>query len=358
VTFSRIKPYGWARNEKITSPQMTQLDINVSTAVDKTGDNAGNGGGISGEIDVLSGGTLNLLSGSSQTIEGGSYITIANDGYVFLNSDAWLLAASGSYMDLAGTNILGNAKVNLTINAGSAITANAGTAVSINGTLYINNVMDIQGGSLTNVNNNATVVYNNGSQQTYESGMTFLTSVWGQWQSTTNRNLNTSFLTGVAATSSSWTYYDNFALSGSVSSNTFLVPLMRCANNATLNTVIVYMKVGNPHAGGVPANFPSIQVIRTDNVTGTAINLSSISGGAQTFGTGFGTAPATGGAWYNSGTMWALTFTCNQNNTIDNTQYTYTAIIVDENGSGSETGNQYYNVSCNSINIPDQSWNI
>ena len=44
MTFSRIKTHGWQVNEKVTSPQLNQLDLDHSNAVDKTGDNAGTGG--------------------------------------------------------------------------------------------------------------------------------------------------------------------------------------------------------------------------------------------------------------------------------------------------------------------------
>ena len=38
MSFTRVKPLGWAINEKLTSAQQNQLDIDHANAVDKNGD--------------------------------------------------------------------------------------------------------------------------------------------------------------------------------------------------------------------------------------------------------------------------------------------------------------------------------
>ena len=41
-----VKPLGWAKNEKVTSPQLNLLQQEVANSIDKTGDNVSDGGGI------------------------------------------------------------------------------------------------------------------------------------------------------------------------------------------------------------------------------------------------------------------------------------------------------------------------
>jgi hypothetical protein len=76
MTFSKVKPTGWQVNEKLTSAQMNSLDTDHSKAIDKTGDNVGSGGGVTGQIDFKSGSTINALSGSTFNLQNGS------DGYI------------------------------------------------------------------------------------------------------------------------------------------------------------------------------------------------------------------------------------------------------------------------------------
>ena len=73
MTFSRIKPVGWQVNEKLTSPQMTQLDIDHANAVDKTGETAGLGGGVTGEIEWLSGSSIVIDTGAIINMNGGTF---------------------------------------------------------------------------------------------------------------------------------------------------------------------------------------------------------------------------------------------------------------------------------------------
>ena len=59
------------------------------------------------------------------------------------------------------------------------------------------------------------------------------------------------------------------------------------------------------------------------------------------------TTPASAAAWVDSNKLQALTFTANQNNVIDNTQYIYVASISDEYGGSAEPGNLYVGMDCN-----------
>jgi hypothetical protein len=58
----------------------------------------------------------------------------------------------------------------------------------------------------------------------------------------------------------------------------------------------------------------------------------------------FSPTPANVTAWIDGGVNQLLAYTCNQNNVVDNTQYAYYALVTDENGSGSQAGNEYLRV--------------
>lgn len=68
MSISRIKPTGWSFFEKLTSPQATQLDVNVSNAVDKTAA----GDTVSGTLTFASGAGTTYSSGSTQTLSSGA----------------------------------------------------------------------------------------------------------------------------------------------------------------------------------------------------------------------------------------------------------------------------------------------
>lgn len=90
MTFSRIKNTGWVVNEKVTSPQLNQLDLDHFNSLDKTGDNLTNAGGITGRVDVVTGGgeldiqtggVFHVKSGSTFTIDTGSDATLTGAKY-------------------------------------------------------------------------------------------------------------------------------------------------------------------------------------------------------------------------------------------------------------------------------------
>jgi hypothetical protein len=192
VTFQRIKPYGWQVNEKITSPQITQLDINVSNALDKTGDNMSTGGGVTGTIAWLSGseivfdvgsefhenGSMNIESGGSLFIQGGAtldvkasstftvYSTLELEGGALLQFDSGAqgLIESGGQLNIAGGgSIFGEASS--TIESAGRVWLISGSAT----TLYAGASAEFQSGSTTNfdagsvLNFAGTSVYSNGA---------------------------------------------------------------------------------------------------------------------------------------------------------------------------------------------------
>lgn len=111
-------------------------------------------------------------------------------------------------------------------------------------------------------------------------------------------------------------------------------------NGATLASVSVLFYVGTSHSA-VPANLPTIAVFRIPVTAGvgTAYAATPLSTSSPQ---SFSPTPSSGAAWYSSGNIQALTFSCNQDNVIDTANYIYGATIVDENGANSASGNFYY----------------
>jgi len=208
MSFSRVKPGGWALNEKLTSGQINQLDINVSNAVDKTGDtvpgiitldsgariDVGNGA----SVRLLLGAEIACLSGSQITVAAGSGIQIV-DGFITalvgsttnfqcpLNANGGLVSTTGSFSGLATfasgvnisglTNALGALTVagatttngimttNAAVTHAAAVTCQSGLAVSAG-------VVDIQGGVAVLIDGGAGLTHANTSTQTHSGGST------------------------------------------------------------------------------------------------------------------------------------------------------------------------------------------
>lgn len=103
-------------------------------------------------------------------------------------------------------------------------------------------------------------------------------------------------------------------------------------NGSTLTEVALDFAVTLAHASITSMVLPKINVARTSLAVGQAASngVSLNTGGQQTLGT-----PGSAAAYVNSNLTQSLVFPCDQNNVIDKTQYKYTAIITDENGSNS-----------------------
>lgn len=99
---------------------------------------------------------------------------------------------------------------------------------------------------------------------------------------------------------------------------------------ATLTTVVFSFKVGAAHTG-VPQELPRFRIFSVD-ATGNILPLRSGSGvdidGYVAFPT-----PASGSAWFAGGATQTLTYTCNQNNVMDPSKYTYFIGIIEEDGA-------------------------
>jgi hypothetical protein len=119
-------------------------------------------------------------------------------------------------------------------------------------------------------------------------------------------------------------------------------------NGATLASVTLSFAVANLHSSGVPQNFPNMSVIRTsfpvNNAEPTSVWLNS------SLGIPLSTTDS-GTVWYNGYELQQFTYTCNQNNIIDTSQYVYNVVLYGEYGTHSATGNVFFGILCDYNNI-------
>ena len=124
-------------------------------------------------------------------------------------------------------------------------------------------------------------------------------------------------------------------------------------NGATLLNFTIYFIVGNSHAGGAPGTYPTAAILRYPIASpGSYVYLLSTGGGfASATNAGSG-----GSGWYASGATQSWTYTCNQHNVIDTTQYAYALQIIDENGSNAESGNTFLYANAGLTFIPNMAF--
>ena len=165
MTFSKPFSGTFAYKGIIPSTAMNAINDDLPNALDKTGDNAGNGGGISGLIDVLSGGELRFQSGGNLTFVAGSIVDgnfvwdsalsmptitqfapttdVATGEILIQGADAWVSAVTnvngGNILIATGNAATAGAFGNLTLQIGHGIYANpilVGSGLSGNTSLY------------------------------------------------------------------------------------------------------------------------------------------------------------------------------------------------------------------------------
>lgn len=121
MTFSKVKPAGWVLNEKLTSAEITALDLNVSKALDSTGCTLTGGMAVDGSITINDGAVLRIDDGGQINTVAGGEIFVDVDGS--LNVDG--------YANLDGyTSITGTAAISATTTIGGALTIIGATEAS------------------------------------------------------------------------------------------------------------------------------------------------------------------------------------------------------------------------------------
>lgn len=103
---------------------------------------------------------------------------------------------------------------------------------------------------------------------------------------------------------------------------------LRVHNGATLARVTFNFRVPTPRANR-PQLLPKFRVIRADT-SGNRVPLASIAQGASTDGYVSPPLPTDGAGWYAGGNAQQFVYTCDQNNVIDTSLYTYFAQVIEE----------------------------
>src|SRR5260221_8667186 len=105
----------------IPSQAMNNINTDIPKALDKTGDNATNSGGITGRVDILSTGQLKVLSGGALRLDAGSAMSIS--GSASIASTGSVFCNSGSIVEFGGGSTL-------TIDSGATFQLSAGASAN------------------------------------------------------------------------------------------------------------------------------------------------------------------------------------------------------------------------------------
>lgn len=344
MVFSRVKANGWATNQKLTSAQANQLDIDHANALDKTGDNSAGGGGISGLVEVLNGGEIDYNSGATLKVKSGATVN----------------CQAGCTTTLAGTNTISGAttitgtttlSANMTCTTGKTVTINSGATFTCasGSTTNLNGAVAVASTAAITLSSGCSTTFNSGSVLTISTSSanytisSFPNFVTPKSKTVCQTAANATYLSAGMVTQ----YIPYTQVTAQSTGGSFAVPIIAPHNGATLSSVDVILTVGTAHTG-VPASLPTIQITRV-GTTGTVVNLSST--GTQVFPT-----PGSGAAYYNGGVAQDFIYTCNQNNVIDTANYCYYIIVNNESGANSQNFTAYGPLLLNYTNITSSQW--
>jgi hypothetical protein len=230
---------------------------------------------------------------------------------------------------------------NLTFYSGAILTLS-------NGQLVNNGLLDNYG--ITSFESGSGTSFLSGSTTTVNSGAIFKMYTQATFMGAQTRNI-ISPVSGGYSYAGVWTQQYIGVVSGQISS-IWYVSLPRVHNGATLNTIAVSFYVPTAH---LPATTPSITAYTVNPATGVYSTLATVN--PQYFDkTGLSAAQYGGGS--GNGTLHTMTFTCTENNVINNSTNEYFILINDETGAAAAAGNIYMSPICNFTNITSQAWSI
>jgi hypothetical protein len=357
--FVRVNPGGWALNASFTSTQCNQIDIDHANALDKSlaGDT------LVGTVGMATSGSLAGTVASITVFSGGvctmTGMTGLSTGVVGLSVVVSGAAASGNNGTFPITVDLSTSSLKYTNASGSAPDANNG---SIHYSIATPPAAIVVNGVGAQISSQVTGGITGTAVSTIQSGAVGGFSLTGggtDYPGFTNylgipvpRSLTRTLpFVPFGLLQSGWNV--NSALNSgpqlvggaavTAQGLTFPAPY----NGATLASVVVYIQVGVSHSG-VPAVLPSLSVFRTAIATGVVVTLGTVD--PKAFPT-----PGSGAAWYDGGVMQTWTYTCNQNNVIDTTQYVYNMQLIDENGANALGGNKFWGAVLNYTGISNMA---
>lgn len=235
------------------------------------------------------------------------------------------------------------------------------------GTMFVQGLLEIQGGGKLNIDLGGTGTINGqlssavpgGIQSSVPGGISLgggSTDFVGTGSVRTKKSLDIPCpVNPRQIDGTNWDIQSGLLISESNAGTTLQLRIPGLHQGALLSTVTLYFAVQGAHSA-VPATLPNLAVYRRRTNTGATIPamdpLSTAPGNIQAFTP----APANAAAWVDSNQVQALTFSCNQNNVIDLTQYTYLLFLSDESGAGSVFGNQYVSIAAVHTNIANMNF--
>lgn len=282
------------------------------------------------------GSTLTTLTGSTLAINSGTTVTAAlNSASSVTTSSTPITLGGASVVTLGGTSQLNTANSG-TIN----INTNSGFICSTVGGMQLTNVAALSTQALHAIQIvHAGGLYTNSGPGSIELGGTSADIGFTNTQSIL-RNVAPRVIGGLQ---SNWqTYfagpYGALTVPTTTSNQQVILEIPYLLDGQTLNSVHVYwLPVSH---SSLPQHFPSLDV-RATNTTST-----TVPGADFSLNTGAPISPtAANVSAYNALKGW--TFTCNQVNVIDHTNYMYYMILTDEYGTNSLAGGTYYGFQLN-----------
>ena len=289
-----------------------------------------------------SGSTLMAASGSTIAFDAGSSTTFASSSSLALNGTATVsgtetIASGGELQLLSGSEFDGY--------SGSVFKLHTGCSATMsltNSNITINNssILETAGTGFIQTNVAGSFVLAGGSTD-YPTFSTPRTRTIQYVPAQLVTYLGTDWALGVF-------FSTNIpSLTGHATSTQLCIPLLNPINGSTLTSLTMHVAVASAHAS-VPAILPVVRVFRV-TIAAPYVSDYMDSGSGQAFTP----TPGSGAAWYDSGNDQSWTYTTNQSNVIDTSQYNYYVQIVDENGANSHNANQYSGFTVLYSNIVD-----
>lgn len=389
----------YAYKSGVSSTATNYIDNTFPNLLDKTGDYAGIGGGVTGEIEFLSGSSLvfdtgavlqftgssvlafgstselifnnssilemndtsNLIVGSSASLLCGGTLNITSGGTFHLKSTGTMHIESGATQTVdSGGNITFSAGSTATVSGSANINFGSGSNLNMNAGSYLtctdqttnftgsSQIIEISSGATFILPNSAGSFLTVGTGNTLNVHGTHKTDVWPQWNTAQLRSIIESTTSGIAI-SGTWAGGLQFVYDTGTG-GVWAQQLYRTHHGATLYQLFVGLSVGTSHAS-VPAVRPSLSLIRY-NWTGMFSPQALSTVDPQYFPN-----PGSGAAYYNGGAQQYMNYVCNQNNVIDNENYIYVLSITDESGAGSQINNAFGLIYLDHRLISSQMWN-
>ena len=324
MSFTRVNPGGWSVGDSLTSVQQNTLDIDHSHALDKTSA----GDTLAGVVTTTGAGQLvaATVGGITASTAGGIKPGVGQG----IKCDV----AGGCQSTVAG-GIVSETAGGIASNAASGIlplVAGGITAGGIAGGIKSDAVGGIQlaGGSTD------FPTFSPSRSKSYSFPL----------QPLDPTVVSTSFSGNVCQADGSG------GLLTGAQNKEIVLALPNPHQGATLAAVHIWFFVGQVHPS-VPGTFPAISVFRRQITNGGSSPAAIQYLSATNFQ--FASA-ASGSAWYAGGVVQSLDYATDQNQVIDNVNYTYFVSFIDEHGTNSLNGNDYIGVTAAYSAIPDMKF--